>query len=336
MNAMSSALDLLRTGTRTKRTRLLMVGAVLGAVAALFISMASASPGSNGSAGDGFVPGPEGGGPASPDAAHGTRYAFDAPVGSCLNWQRDDGADMREVECKQGHLFEVTGVVDVGNTYPAGSALPGSDTWRTLATKRCTKGAEEYLHDELDPKGKLSVAALRPNEHNWKRGNRQLRCGLWRVGPGGSLQGTKGRAADIDQSDVWATGTCLALAKGNTVGDPINCREKHSYEMIAVIDLSEEFEKWPNTDKQDKYLDETCAKAAGRYAGGNDLKKLKLIVSWDIRAKSSWAAGSHLVNCKVAALLDDASGLAAVTGSIKDAGPKEKPKPTKTSSKPSN
>lgn len=343
---MSSVLQRLRPDNSTSRTRLLMVGAVLGAVAALFISMTVASS-QSGAPRDGGGPGPQGGGPAAPDAQDGTKYAFDAKVGACLMWERDDGADMREVSCEKPHVFEVTEVINVSKTYLAGAPLPDTGTWRTLAQKRCTKGAERYLDRDLDPAGKLKVSALRPNEHNWKRGSRELRCGLWRIGPGGSLQPTVDRAADINQSDVWAAGTCLGLA-GKSVGDPVNCENKHSYEMISVVNLSDEFDSYPSTGKQNAYLDKTCVKASRSYSGGKDLKKLKLIVAWDTRSKASWKAGSHLVNCKVAALLADKSGLAPVTGGIaataedkKKAGEKKGTKPsssksTTPSSKPAN
>jgi hypothetical protein len=338
---MSSVVELLRSGNRTARTRLLMIGAVIGAIAALGVSMTLVSPQSNGAVGGPGGSGPQGGGPASPDAEHGTNYAFEAPVGSCLSWEDDDAADMRKVDCADAHVFEVTEVIDIASGYPAGAPLPKAETWRYLAKKRCTKGAETYLDKDLDPAGKLQVAALAPNEGQWKKGNRELRCGLWRVGPGGSLQATKGPAEDANQSDIWATGTCLAL-KGKSVGDPINCRERHSYEMISVVNLANKFTEYPSKDEQDEWLDRTCTKAARTYSGGEDLKKLKLIVSWDTRTKASWAAGSQLVNCKVAALLADKSGLAAVTGSIKAApkssgGSKDDDKPSSTpSTKPSS
>lgn len=328
---MSSVLDRLRPDTTTARTRLLMAGAVIGAVLALGVSMAVASSPSEGVGGGTGGDGPEGGGLASPDAAYGIKYAFDAPVGTCLNWEDDDGADMRQVDCADAHVFEVTQIVDIGKDFPAGAKLPGESEWRTLAEKRCTKGAEVYLDKPLDPHGKLKVSALRPNQADWKRGNRDLRCGLWRIGPGGSLQATRGPAVEADQSDIWATGTCLAL-DGKAVGDPVQCTSKHSYEMISVVDLGKEFKSYPTRDKQDQWLDETCAKAAKSYSGGKNLEKLKLIVTWDTRSKQSWAAGSHLVNCKVGALLDDKSGLAGVTGSIKASSEKSPPTSTKKKS----
>lgn len=334
MNVMLAVLDRLRPATPNDRTRLLMVGAVIGAVLALTISVAFASTSKEGAGGGPVGSGPEGGGLASPDAAYGLKYSFDAPVGTCLNWESDDGSDMRQVDCAKAHVFEVSEIVDVGDSFPAGSPLPGVDEWRELSKKQCTKGAEVYLDGPLDPDGKLQVSALRPNKTDWKRGNRELRCGLWRIGPGGSLQATRGPAVEADQSDIWATGTCLGL-DGKAVADPVPCTEKHSYEMISIVDLSKEFDDYPTKKKQDEWLSETCAKAAKSYSGGKNLEKLKLIVHWDTRGKESWKAGSHLVNCKVGALLDDKSGLAGVTGSIKSSGESKSP-PTTSKKKSGN
>jgi len=311
---MSGLLQRLRINTSTAGSRPFLAGAVLGALVTLLVTMLAAAP-QSGAGGSASGASPLGGGPASPDAKDGLQYAFAAKVGTCLMWQRDDAADMKPVNCEEPHVFEVTQVTDISSKYPAGAPLPDTETWRRLAKQRCTEGAERYLDNKLDPDGKLQVSALRPNERDWKLGNRDLRCGLWRIGPGGSLQATVGPAVEQDQSDVWATGTCLGLVDG-TVGDPVKCSEKHSYEMISIVNLGKKFDSYPSTSKQNAYLDKVCNKDARTYSGGKNLEKLKLIVAWDTRTKASWRAGSRLVNCKVGALLKDKSGLAPVEGSI--------------------
>ena len=334
---MSGLLQRLRIDTSTAGSRPFLVGAVVGALVTLLISMTAAPPEGSAS-GNSIAANPLGGGPASPDAKAGTRYVFAAKVGTCLMWQRDDGADMKQVNCEEPHVFEVTQIVDVSADYPAGAPVPDTDTWRKIAKQRCTKGAERYLGKKLDPEGKLQVSALAPNEQDWKLGSRDLRCGLWRIGPGGSLQPTVGPAAEQDQSNVWATGTCLGLVDG-AVGDPVPCAQKHSYEMISIVNLRTKFKSYPSTTKQNTYLDKVCNKEARSYSGGKDLEKLKLIVAWDTRSKASWQAGSYLVNCKVGALLKDKSGLAPVEGSIRAGGDdkkKQDDKPGSKASKPSS
>lgn len=327
---MPSAIDRFVTLSRASGTRLLMVGAVVGAVAALAItvSITSAPPT------DRVDGGPRGGGMPASSGQRDIKYSFAAPVGTCLTWRSPDAGDMRQVACAEAHIFEVTEVIDISDDFPPDAEQPDVAKWREIAVDRCTEGAATYLSKPLDPAGKLQVSALRPNSTDWQNGQRSLRCGLWRTGPGGSLQGTKGPAVEQDQSDIWAKGTCLGL-DGKTVGDPVNCEQKHSYEMIAVVNLRDEFdEDPPSKGKQESYLDKTCSRVADKYTGGMNLKKKKLIVSWDIRSKESWRAGSYLVNCKVAALLDDKSGLAPVTGSIAEKA--EKKKEPSTTSTPKN
>lgn len=248
--------------------------------------------------------------------------AHTAPVGACLDWASADGKDMRQVPCSAQHRFEITEVVDVSAVYPADADLPSSKKWRDLAARRCAAGAETYLGQRVDPEGKLQVSALRPRESDWSDGARDLRCGLWRVGPGGSAQPLKGPAVEEDQSNVWQPGTCLGL-RDKTVGDPVPCAEKHSYEVVAVIDLADRFKKYPSQAKQDEWLATQCAQASKRFTKGKKLPG-NLDVTWDRRSSDSWRAGSRKVNCKVGAALDDGSGLAAVTGSVKDATKKPK------------
>lgn len=292
---------------RTMRTRLIMIGAVIGAVIALLITVAvSASDLSGAEEGGTFR--------LPPDVTdEDVRYAFNAPVGTCLHWTAPDARDMHKVACAKAHMFEVTEVVDISDDYADGVAQPPQGKWAKVSEKRCTKGARVYLNKPLDPDGKFSVTAFWPNQQDWDGGNRKLRCGLWRM-VGDSLQATKGPAVRQNQSDVWAIGTCLALVdKG--IGGPVRCTDKHSYEMIALKSLGKKFDGYPSKGKQDAWLDKECEQAAKRYTGGRKLDK-KLIIAWDTRSKASWQAGSKLVNCKVGALLADKSGLAPITGSI--------------------
>lgn len=313
--AMSSLLTSLPPLNRTMRTRLIMIGAVLGAVVALLITVAvSASDFSGAEDGGTFRL------PANV-TDEDVRYAFNAPVGTCLHWRAPDARDMHKVKCSQPHMFEVTEVVNISDDYAEGVPQPPQEEWAEVAEKRCTKGARVYLNKPLDPEGKFSVTAFWPNQEDWEGGNRRLRCGLWRMA-GDSPQPTKGPAVRQNQSDVWPKGTCLALVdKG--VGGPVRCADKHSYEMIALKNLAQRFDSYPSKGKQNGWLDKECEKAAKRYTGGRKLDK-KLIIAWDTRSKDSWRAGSKLVNCKVGALLADKSGLAPITGSIA-ARPARKP-----------
>ncbi|SFQ44977.1 Septum formation [Amycolatopsis arida] len=289
---------------RTLRTQLLMAGAAVGALGALALSWAFSwhiSPEEQKAAA----------------AAEAKRVAFHSPAGSCLSWTQPDAGDARTVPCTQPHLFEVTGVVDISDQYPPGVPSPDLTLWRQIAEERCGEIGEAYLGKPLDPYGKLTLGVLRPPEEEWVEGDRQLRCGLQWAGPGGGLQTLDAPAAEVDQSNVWEPGTCLALV-GKTVGDPVSCAGPHSYEIVATIDLAEEFtEGYPSQDKQMAWLDLRCNEAVEEYSGGMDLAEQELILGWDVREQESWDAGSTKVNCKVGATLPDDSGLAVVHGSIR-------------------
>src|SRR5699024_3568466 len=107
---------------------------------------------------------------------------------------------------------------DISDEYPPGAPPPDNDAWRALTEERCGAVAREYLPTPLDPYGKLTVGVLRPDAQQWDEGERTLHCGLQWVGPGGGLQPLTEPAAEMDQSDVWDLGTCLALSD-KTVGD---------------------------------------------------------------------------------------------------------------------
>lgn len=290
--------------TNTMRTRLVMVGVFLGAIAALSLSVAFSWGG-----------GVAGGGKVEESAE--AKAAFHSAAGSCLNWQQPDAADIRVVPCTQPHLYEVTGVVNIADKYPPGAPAPSVDEWRDLAMARCTDGAQTYLGKQLDPVGKFTVSALRPGNDEWAAGDRDMRCVLQWAAPGGALQPVTGTAASQSQAAVWAPGTCLALA-GKTVGNPIDCAQPHAYEIVATIDLKTHFKgDYPSQKDQADWLDTECNNDMQGYAGGVDLTAQKLILTWDLLEQESWDAGSTLVNCKVGAKLPDNSGLAPVTGSIR-------------------
>ncbi|RZS45182.1 putative regulator of septum formation [Herbihabitans rhizosphaerae] len=238
--------------------------------------------------------------------------AFDSPPGSCLQWARPDARDMHKVDCAQPHVFEVTGVVDVSADHGPDADPPAPEQWRLIAQSNCTAGASAYLGGKLDPFGTFSVNALRPPDDKWRGGDRKVRCGLQRS------SSLPGRAAGQDQSNVHPPGTCLALV-GKTVGDPVDCRDAHAYEIVGIADLSVLGPAYPQIGKQHEKLAEVCQQIVAQYSNNADLSTMKLILSWDTLAEESWNIGSRKVDCKVGARLSDGSGLAPVSGSLKAA-----------------
>jgi Septum formation len=287
------------------RTRLVMAGAFVGALAVLSMSVLFSWPVSvSGSAAD--------------TAADEAAKAFDSPSGTCLDWPHDSPQNMRRVPCKQPHTFEVASNVEIGGDYTASSPPPPENDWQQIVTDRCTKVGEEYLGQPLDPFGKYTVGALKPTADQWRDGDRKLRCGLQRVSPSGKrLLSTTGAAADQDQSNVHEPGTCFALVKGQ-VGDPIDCGGVHAYEVVGIVDLSKTFDPkaYPAEATQLNKLVDLCPPVAKEYTGNADLKKLQLSLYPDTIKKESWAAGSYRVNCKVGAR-EPSGALRSIRGSVK-------------------
>lgn len=299
------------------RTRLVMAGAFIGALAVLSMSVLFSWPVSVKGSAD--------------TAAEEAAKAFDSPSGTCLDWPHEAPQNMRRVPCKQPHTFEVASNVEIGGDYRPDSSPPAEKDWQQIVTDRCTTVGEEYLGRKLDPFGKYTVGALKPTAEQWRNGDRKLRCGLQRVSPSGKrLLTTTGPAAKQDQSNVHEPGTCFALVKGE-VGDPVDCTGVHAYEVVGIVDLSETFDpkKYPAEATQLNKLIDLCPPVAKKYTGGADLKKLQLSLYPDTLKKESWLAGSYRVNCKVGAR-DENGALRPVRGSVK-----AEPAPPSSAAKPS-
>ena len=290
---------------RTGQTRLLMVGAVVGALVVLTSSTLFSWP----------VKGLS----ATAAADNDPNAAFDAPDGSCLTWPAGS-ADISKVDCAAKHLFEIAGTVDLTSKYPAGASFPDGTLWQKIAQDNCGPVVSKYMSGKLDPAGKYSANALNPTAQQWSGGARTIRCGLQAAGPGGALQPTTGSARTADQSNIYAVGTCLGI-KNKDVSDPVPCTSPHAYEIVGIVDLKSQFpDGYPSDDKQQTALSTRCVKANADYTGGLDLSKFKLGLTWDTIKQESWNVGSTKVNCKVGKKLDDGSGLDTVTNSVKGVG----------------
>jgi hypothetical protein len=304
MDLMSASADPPPSPGHTRSTRVVMAGAVVGAFALLASSALLSWPVRGGGGGLGF-------------GRAGSTVAFNAAPGTCLTWSRSDGSDMAAVHCVDRHLFEVSAAVDVSAGYPSGAPFPDATLWQQITRRNCTDPTTRYLRGRFDPFGRFGIGALKPSEDQWRRGVRTVHCGLQSAAPSGRLLFTAGRVADSDQSDVHQPGTCLDIVNKG-VGDPVNCAQPHSFEIVGVIDLGQQFRNgFPPEDKQDQTLANLCGKLAADYSGNADLAARNLIVTWDDRKPESWNAGSRRADCKVGQKLPDNSGLAPVTGSIR-------------------
>lgn len=302
------------SASETTRTRLVMAGAFIGALVLLALSMVFSWPVAVGG--------------ATSTAADDAARAFDSPAGTCLDWPAENPRAMRRLDCAQPHVFEVTGNVEISADYPSSAPPPDEKRWQEIAAEKCTPGVTEYLGGKLDPFGRYTVSALKPTDEQWRSGDRKLRCGIHRVTPLGTRLRTKGSAHGQDQSNVYDVGTCFGL-NDKEPADPIDCSRAHAFEIVGNADLSAAFPaEFPNLDAQKAKLAELCGQLVGSYTGGLDLASKKLTLTWDTLQEQSWAAGSHKVDCKVGALLDDGTGLAPVTGTVRGQGLPQPPPPS--------
>ena len=304
MDVMPEIVEWFHPKRRTGQTRLLMVGAVVGALVVLTSSTLFSWPI---------------GGLHATAASDDPNAAFDAPDGSCLTWPAGT-ADISTVDCSAKHLFEIASTVDLTSKYPAGAPFPDGTLWQKIAQDNCGPVVSKFMDGKLDPDGKYSANALNPTAQQWSGGARTIRCGLQAAGPGGGLQPTAGSARGADQSNIYPVGTCLGI-KDKAVSDPVPCSTAHAYEIVGIVDLKSQFpDGYPADDKQQTALATRCGKAVADYTSGFDLGKAKLGLTWDTIKQESWAVGSTKVNCKIGQRLDDGSGLRAITNSVRGAG----------------
>lgn len=248
--------------------------------------------------------------------------------GRCLDWDRQDGSDVREVDCGASHLFETVGAITAPQ--PPGTPFPGDDAWQQAVDQQCTPMARTYLGGRLDPAGRYRAGALKPTRTAWGEGDRTVRCGLQAPGRTGALFTSTGRVTDADQAVVFDAGTCLGLT-GKEVSDPVDCARTHAAEVAGTVDLGTQFrEGAPSVDDQDNYLQPTCQKIAEDHVGGaQKLTDSRLTVYWTNLSTESWDAGTRRVDCNLGALLGDGSGFAPLTGraadgvTIRDSAPAE-------------
>jgi hypothetical protein len=304
MDAMSERVGRSSSRGSTLKTRLVMAGAFVGALAVLSMSMLFSWPVSVKGEAD--------------TAAEEAAAAFDSPSGTCLDWPNDAPQNMRRVQCSEPHTFEVTENVEIGKDYPASAPPPDDQGWQQIVTERCTEVGTAYLGGALDPFGKYTVGALKPTAEQWREGDRKLRCGLQRVTPSGKrLLPTTGTAAKQDQSNVHDPGTCFALVNKNEIGDPVDCAKGHSYEVVGSVDLGPVFPNgYPTEGQQLEKTVDLCPPVAAQYSGNRDLAALGLSLYSDTLKAESWAAGSYKVDCKVGALETDGT-LKPVLGSVR-------------------
>jgi ABC-2 type transport system ATP-binding protein len=227
-----------------------------------------------------------------------------AHAGACLNWPTNTPGDPSFVPCEDDHLFEVAESFDMHN-----SQAP------------CQRAVQRYLGTHYDPNSRFTVTALWPDEAAATQtdGQRPL-CGLQLLGPDSQPVPFKGHVAQLDQSKIWPTGTCLGIdsATNQPTDIPVDCAAPHAVEVTGAVNLDEIFSGPPPArHEQDDFIRDACTRMADAYLSPIPLNNTGLTVHYSTVSPASWLAGSHQVSCGIAAALGNNQGWATLTGTAK-------------------
>ena len=244
--------------------------------------------------------------PTPADAARADTAFNNARAGNCLTWPKNTPDQVSFVLCKDDHVFEVAESVDM----------------RTSQAD-CGASVRHYLGNRYDPNSRFTVGVRWPGDIGRSQpGERRLLCGLQLLGVDNQPVPFKGRVAELDQSKVWAPGTCLGIdASTNQPTDtPVDCSTPHAVEVMGTANLAESFPgPRPAEPEQDAFLRDTCTRITDAYLAPQTLHNTALTLTYHTVSAPSWSAGSRKVSCAVGTMFGNA-GWAAVTGSVKTSG----------------
>src|ERR1044072_1185298 len=243
----------------TSTRRALLLTALGGLLIAGFITALPSKDGSNGLTASTISLGPRG------------NETFDhAKSGDCLNW-RDRTPDAAEiVDCAAEHRFEVAESVDMrtfpGSEYGPNAAPPSAARIQQISQEQCSAAVKNYLGNRYDPN------------------SQQLAF--------------KGRVADVDQSKVWAAGTCLGIdpATNQPTDIPVDCAAPHAMEVTGAVNLAEKFPGGlPAEPEQDGFIKDACTRMTDQYLAPIQLRNTTLTLIYSTVSLPSWTAGSREV-----------------------------------------
>ncbi|HET6736532.1 septum formation family protein [Mycobacterium sp.] len=237
---------------------------------------------------------------AHANAADRANVVFsNADAGSCLNWPRGAPSQPSFVQCTDDHMFEVAEPVDA-----------------STVEARCDEAVSRYLGGRYDPNGKFTVAALWSGTQS---GERHLICGLQLPGPDNQPVPFKGSVADLDQSKVWAPGTCLGIdsTTHQPTDIPVDCAAPHALEVSGAVNLAERFPgPPPSAADQDGFIRDACTRTAEAYLAPTPLQSTPQRLNYRTLSAASWAAGSRQVSCGIGVPQGN-QGWTTLTGSAK-------------------
>lgn len=278
---------------------------------------------------------PVGGGPgrlagyleSNPVPSTGTRSdaAFNrAGSGDCLMWPDATPESSSIVNCADDHKFEVAESVDMrtfpGSEYGPNAAPPSAARIQQITQEQCDAAVRNYLGPKYDPNSKFVVSLLWPGDRAWRQsGDRRMLCGVQLPGANNQQEAFKGKVADVDQSKVWPTGTCLGIdSTTNQPTDvPVDCSAPHAVEVTGTVNLAEKFPgALPADPDQDAFIKDSCTKMTDAYLAPVKLRTTTLTLIYPTVQLASWTAGSREVACSIGATLGN-GGWATLLNSAK-------------------
>ncbi len=209
-----------------------------------------------------------------------------AESGACLTWPPDEPDKPSFVQCSGDHMFEVAKSVLMDNF-----------------AEPCQLAVREYLGPRYDPDSRFTIGVLWAGDADaTASADRRLLCGLQLIGMGGKPTPFTGQVAEIDQSRVWPTGTCLGVdtAMQRPTDIPVDCSAPHAAEVTGMVALAQRFPGEPPTDtEQEAFVREECTKLTDTYLAPAGLSGSDVALDFGRLGRASWAAGSRQVSCSV-------------------------------------
>ncbi|ORU95588.1 hypothetical protein AWB93_24700, partial [Mycobacterium bohemicum] len=308
-----------RTTLPARATRRALLLAALGGL--LIAGLVTAIPGG---AGPGRLAGYLESNPV-PSTASSSGAAFNrAGSGDCLMWPDATPESASLVKCADDHKFEVAESIDLrafpGSEYGPNAAPPSPARIQQITSEQCETAVRNYLGPKFDPNSKFTVSLLWPGDRAWRQsGDRRVLCGLQLPGPNNQQEAFTGKVADVDQSKVWPSGTCLGIdpSTNQPTDVPVDCAAPHAVEVTGTVNLAARFPgALPAEPDQDGFIKDACTKMTDAYLAPVKLRNTTLTLIYPTVPLSSWTAGSRQVACSIGATLGN-GGWATLLNSAK-------------------
>jgi hypothetical protein len=235
-------------------------------------------------------------------SGHGSTAVDIAHTGDCLSWPKNSPDQAHLADCNAEHLFEVAQSVDVSDSQQG-----------------CQPAVQRYLGTRYDPNSKFAIGVLGRDAAGSQSAGQHLLCGLQLPGSDKQPVAFKGKIAELDQSRVWPSGTCLAVDPSSNLADiTVGCSAPHAQEITGAVNLAD---AWPgpppSQPDQDAFIRDACTRATDAYLSPVALPTTGLTLIYSTVPPPSWLAGSRQVSCGIGAPLGD-RGWATLNGSAKD------------------